>query len=151
MCSLLGYVHLLTHPTLLPPLLLQIPLLSWYENSDTALTILTNIPKMKDLLVYEDFISKYDTILKDGYVFKCNPHRRSWERDCELLANSFLSKSAKLELTKRALTFEDLLMKVYLLFYPIIRDYSLIRLLANSKNLQIPAFLHGTPSCDSSH
>lgn len=106
---------------------------------------------MKDLLVYEDFISKYDTILKDGCVFKCNPHRRSWERDCELLANSFLSKSAKLELTKRALTFEDLLMKVYLLLYPTIWDHCLIRLLANPKDLQIPAFLHGTSSCDSGY
>ena len=67
---------------------------------------------MKDLLVYEDFISKYDEILKDGYVFKSNPHRRSWERDCEMLSNSFLSKAGNLELTKRALTFEDLLMKV---------------------------------------
>ncbi|KAF8457305.1 hypothetical protein BGX38DRAFT_845034 [Terfezia claveryi] len=66
---------------------------------------------MKDLLVYEDFISKYDAILKDGYVFRSNPHRRSWERDCEILSNSFLSKAGNLELTKRALTFEDLLMK----------------------------------------
>ncbi|KAF8427540.1 hypothetical protein EV426DRAFT_412402 [Tirmania nivea] len=66
---------------------------------------------MKDLLVYEDFISKYDAILKDGYVFRSNPHRRSWERDCEMLSNSFLSKAGNLELTKRALTFEDLLMK----------------------------------------
>lgn len=67
---------------------------------------------MKDLLVYEDFISKYDSILKDGLIFRANSHRRFWERDCELLANSFLSKSSKPEPTKRALTFEDLLMKV---------------------------------------
>ena len=67
---------------------------------------------MKDLLAYEDFISKYEFILKEGQIFKSNPHRRSWERDCELLANSFLSKPSKTETVKRALTFEDLVMKV---------------------------------------
>ncbi|KAF8444258.1 hypothetical protein BDZ91DRAFT_815850 [Kalaharituber pfeilii] len=65
---------------------------------------------MKDLLAYEDFISQYDAMLKEGVVFKLHTHRRSWERNCEFLVNSFLSKSQP-ESTKRALTFEDLLMK----------------------------------------
>lgn len=67
---------------------------------------------MKDLIAYEQYTAKYDAILKDPGAFKCSSQRRSWERDCEVLANSLVSVGNRSECGKRALTLEDLLVKV---------------------------------------
>lgn len=66
---------------------------------------------MRGFFVYEEYSAKYELVSKD-----LNQLRRSswnsWEKGCEMLAGAINSPDIQREYGKRALTLDDMLVKV---------------------------------------
>lgn len=66
---------------------------------------------MRGFFVYEEYSAKYELVSKDLSQLR-GPSWNSWERGCEMLAGAINSPDNQCEYGKRALTLDDMLVKV---------------------------------------
>lgn len=66
---------------------------------------------MRGFFVYEEYSAKYELVCQDLSQFR-GQSWNSWEKGCEMLAGAINSLDNQREYGKRALTLDDMLVKV---------------------------------------